>query len=93
MRTLKDHFERLLEEASPNYAYPIKYKLKDYNMVKNFKTSGFLTQVNELEEDPGGRGARPFPGEDAVMTVYDGHSPLRRHCTSNLNPGTLICCG
>jgi hypothetical protein len=38
-----DHFERLLEEACPNHAYPVKHKLKDCNMMKNFMTSGTLT--------------------------------------------------
>jgi hypothetical protein len=37
------HFERLLKEAYPNHAYPIKHKLKDYDMMKNFMTSGSLT--------------------------------------------------
>jgi hypothetical protein len=32
------HFERLLEEACPNHVYPIKHKLKDCDMMKNFMT-------------------------------------------------------
>jgi hypothetical protein len=39
-----DHFERLLEEACPNHVYPVRHKLKDYGMMKNFMTSGSLTQ-------------------------------------------------
>jgi hypothetical protein len=38
-----DNFERLLEEACSNHAYPIKHKLKDYGMMKNFMISGSLT--------------------------------------------------
>jgi hypothetical protein len=34
-----DHFERLLEEACPNHEYPIKNKLKDCGMMKNFLIS------------------------------------------------------
>jgi hypothetical protein len=30
-----DHIERLLEEAYPNHAYPVKHKLKDCGMIKN----------------------------------------------------------
>jgi hypothetical protein len=56
-----DHFLRLLKEAYPNRAYPIKHKLKDCVMMKNFMTSGSLTRDKEPEEDPGGRGATPFP--------------------------------
>jgi hypothetical protein len=31
-----DHFTRLLEEACPNHAYPVKHKLKDYDMMRSF---------------------------------------------------------
>jgi hypothetical protein len=37
------HFERLLEEACPNHTYPVKHKLKECDIMKNFMTSGFLT--------------------------------------------------
>jgi hypothetical protein len=72
VRPLTDHFERLLKEACLNHAYHIKYNLKDSDMMKNFMTSGSLTQGRELEEDPGGSDMMPFPREDAVMTFYDG---------------------
>jgi hypothetical protein len=71
-----DHFERLLEEAYLNHAYPTKHKLKDYDMMTNFMTSVSLTRGMELEEDLGGNDVMPFPGVDAVMTVYDGR-PLQ----------------
>jgi hypothetical protein len=67
-----DHFERLLEEACPNYAYLIKHKLKDYGMMKNFITSGSLTRDKEPEEDMGKSDSTPFNEEDAVMMVYGG---------------------
>jgi hypothetical protein len=38
-----DHFEKLLEEACPNHAYPIKDKLKDCNLMKSFMASGSLS--------------------------------------------------
>jgi hypothetical protein len=68
---LMDHFERLLKEAYPNHVYPIKHKLKDCNMRKNFMTSGTLTQSRELGEDSGRSDTMPFLGEDA------GHDGLR----------------
>jgi hypothetical protein len=37
------HFEILLEEAFPNHAYPVKRKLRDCGMMKNFMVSGSLT--------------------------------------------------
>jgi hypothetical protein len=73
-----DQFERLLEEACLNHAYPVKHKLKVCDMMKNFMTSGSLTQGREPEEDPSGSDAMPFPRKDAVMMVYDGRTPLDR---------------
>jgi hypothetical protein len=84
-----DHFGRLLEEDCSNYAYPIKHKLKDCGMMKSFIISRFLTRGMEVEEDLGGSDTMPFPGEEAVMTVYDGRpSPGSRRVT-NMSPGTL----
>jgi hypothetical protein len=68
-----DHFKRLPEEACPNHAYPVRNKLKDYNMMKSFMISGSLTQGTKLNEDSGGSDTMPFPGEDTVMMVYGGH--------------------
>jgi hypothetical protein len=47
-----DHFEKLLEETYPNHAYPIKHKLRDYCMTKNFMASGSLTQGMEVKRFP-----------------------------------------
>jgi hypothetical protein len=60
---LTDHFERLLEGAWLNHAYPISHRLKDSDMIKNFKTSGSLTRGRELKEDPGGSDMMPFLGK------------------------------
>jgi hypothetical protein len=70
-----DNFKRLLEEACPNHAYPIRHKLKDCDMMKSFMISGSLTRGTELDEDPGGSDRMPFPREDAVMIVYGGCPP------------------
>jgi hypothetical protein len=66
-----NHFERLLEAAWPNHAYPIKHKLKDYDKTKNFMTSGALTRGKEPKRDLGRKGVIPFPEEETVMMVYD----------------------
>jgi hypothetical protein len=42
-RTPRDYFKRLLEEACPNHAYPVRHKLKDCGMIQSFITSGSLT--------------------------------------------------
>jgi hypothetical protein len=52
-------FERLLKEACPNYKYPIKHKLEDYGMMKNFMTSRSLIRDKEPEEYSGGSGMLP----------------------------------
>jgi hypothetical protein len=72
--------------------YPIKHKLKDYDMIKNFMISGSLTRGMEHDEDSGGSDVMPFPGENAVMVVYDGCPPPERRRMSNLSPGTLTHC-
>jgi hypothetical protein len=56
-------------------------------MMKSFMISGSLTRGMELDEDPSGSDAMPFPGEDAVMTVYGGRLPLERRHVSKLSPG------
>jgi hypothetical protein len=42
-RTPIDYFKRLLEEACPNNAYPVRHKLKDCGMMQCFMTSESLT--------------------------------------------------
>jgi hypothetical protein len=79
-------------EAYPNHVYPINHKFKDCRMMKDFMTSGSLTQGKELEEDPGGRDTTSFPREDAVITVYNGHPPPGRRRMSNLSLGTKTRC-
>jgi hypothetical protein len=71
MAPLKRH-HRLLEEACLNHPCPIKHKLKDCDMIKNFMTSGSRSRSTELEEAPGGSNSIPFLGEDTILMVYDG---------------------
>jgi hypothetical protein len=35
-----DHFKRLLKEAYPNHAYPVRHKHKDWGMMRSFLTLG-----------------------------------------------------
>jgi hypothetical protein len=84
-----DHFEKLLEETSPNHAYPIKHKLRDCSMMKNFMASGSLNRGMEVDEVPDESDVTPFPRDDVVMMIYDGRPSPRVHRTSNLSPRTL----
>jgi hypothetical protein len=38
-----NHFKRLLEEACPNQVYPVRHKLKEYDMMKSFMILGSTT--------------------------------------------------
>jgi hypothetical protein len=86
VRPPTDHVKKLLKEVCPNHAYPIRYKLKDYGMMRSFMTSGYFTWGMELNEGSDGSDTMPFPEENAVMTVYKGRPPSRRCRVSNLSP-------
>jgi hypothetical protein len=43
VRPPTDHVKKLLKEVCPNHAYPIRYNLKDYGMMRSFMTSGYFT--------------------------------------------------
>jgi hypothetical protein len=42
--------------------YPVKHKLKDCTMMKNFMTSGALSEGKKLEVDLGRKGVASIPG-------------------------------
>jgi hypothetical protein len=46
-----------------------------------------------LDEVPNEGDTMPFPGEDVVIMIYDGHPSPGMHCMSNLSPRTLARCG
>jgi hypothetical protein len=69
-RTPINYYKRLLEEACPNYAYPVRHKLKDCSMTRSFMTLRSLTWGAEPDKGPNGSDAAPFPEENAVMTIF-----------------------
>jgi hypothetical protein len=84
-----DHFEKLHEETCPNHAYPVKHKLRDCGIMKNFMASRSLTRGMEADEGT----MTPYPGEDVMMTIYDLRpSPRARH-VSDLCLGAPVSCG
>jgi hypothetical protein len=89
VRPPTNYLNMLLEEACPNHAYPIRHKLKDYGMMRSFMTSWSLTRGAELDEALDGSDTMPFPGENAILTVYGGCPPLGRLLMSNLSPRAL----
>jgi hypothetical protein len=83
-----DHFKNLLEETCPNHDYPVKHKLRDYVMMKNFMASRSLARSMEIDEGD----TAPFPGEDMVMMIYDGRPSPGMHRMSNPSLGTPARC-
>jgi hypothetical protein len=85
-RTPSDHFNRLLEEACPNHAYPVRHKLKDCRLMRSFMTSWSLTWGTDLDKGPDRSGTTRFPKENAVMMVFEGCPLFGGHCKSSLGP-------
>jgi hypothetical protein len=65
-----DHFEKLNEVTCPNHTYPVKHKLKECTMMKNYMTMGNLSRSKKPEGDSAGKVAAPFPEEKAIMLIY-----------------------
>jgi hypothetical protein len=57
-----DHFEKLLYMTWPKHAYPIRHKLKECSMMKNYMTMGCQAKGKKPEGDPGGKATVPFVG-------------------------------
>jgi hypothetical protein len=66
-----NHFEKHLKAPYPHHSYPIKHKLKECTIMKNFMTSGAFSKGRKPREDPGGKCVAPIPGEAKVMSIFD----------------------
>jgi hypothetical protein len=69
------HFEKPLMVTCPNNEYPINNKVKDCSMMKNYMTTRALVKGKKPKGDTPGKATVPFPGEKAVMSIYDGLVP------------------
>jgi hypothetical protein len=56
-----------------------KHKLIECTMMKNYMTSGALTNGKKPEGDPAQKVTAPFPREEAVMSIYGGPVPHESH--------------
>jgi hypothetical protein len=72
-----DHFEKVHEATCPNHTYPVRNKLKECTMMKNYMTTGTFARGKKPEGDLTGKVVAPFPEEKAVMLIYSG-SPHTR---------------
>jgi hypothetical protein len=61
--------------------------LKECTMVKNFMISGARSKGKKPDGGSGGKGTTPFPGEEAVMLMFNGPIPMSPSVSSNLHAG------
>jgi hypothetical protein len=88
VRSPTDHSKRILGEACPNHAYPIKYKLRDNGLMKSFMTSGSLSQGMEVNEVPDEEDVMPFLEQDAIVTIYNRRPSSKSHHVPDPSLGT-----
>jgi hypothetical protein len=80
-----DHFEKLLEVTCLNHMFPIKHKLKECSMMKNYMAMGCLARARTPEGNLARMAATPFLEEKAVMSIYGGLAPHESRRKLKLN--------
>jgi hypothetical protein len=75
--------------ACLNHCYPIKHKLRGSSLMKSFMTSVSFSRGMEVDKDLEDGDAPPFPGEDAVMMIYDGRPLAATHRMPDSSLGTM----
>jgi hypothetical protein len=79
-----DHFKKLLKVTCPNHTFPVKHKLKECSMRKNYVAMGSLARAEKPEGDSGGKAVLPFPEEKVVMSLYGRPTPHESRCKLKL---------
>jgi hypothetical protein len=59
----------------PNHTYPVRHKLKECTMMKNYMTMRTFARGKKPEDDSTGKASAPFPKEKVVMSIYSGPPP------------------
>jgi hypothetical protein len=72
-----DHFKKLLKATCPNHTYPVKHKLKECTVMKNYMTMRNQARNKKPEGDSTVKAAAPFLEEKAVLSIYGGLAPPR----------------
>jgi hypothetical protein len=84
------HFEKLLEATCPNHTFPIKHKLKECTMMKNYMTTRTFARSKKPEGDLVGkvaalsskrRQSRQFISDRPPTSHTVGSSSLPRRST------------
>jgi hypothetical protein len=70
-----DHFKKFLEATCPNHTYPVKHRLKECTMMKNYITTWIFAKGKRPEGDSMGKVATPFLEEKAIMSIYGMPAP------------------
>jgi hypothetical protein len=81
---LTDHFKKLLKATYPNHMYPVRHKLKECTMMKNYMTTGIFAKGKRPDGDSAGKVAAPFPKEKVVMLIYGGPAHHESWCKLKL---------
>jgi hypothetical protein len=64
--------------------YPVRHKLNECTMMKNYMTMETLARGKNPRGDSTGKAATPFPKEKAVLSIYGGSAPINHGVSSNL---------
>jgi hypothetical protein len=88
------HFERLLEAACLNHAYPHQAQAQLMRHDETFHDLGGSHQVQGARRIAEQKGCATLPREQAVMASYGGHPPPphQGRRASNESPGTPAHC-
>jgi hypothetical protein len=61
-----DYFKKLLKATCPNLTYPVRHKLKECTMMKNYMTTITFANGKRPEGDSSRKATAPFPEEKMV---------------------------
>jgi hypothetical protein len=67
-----DHFEKPTDVTCPNHTYPVKHKLKEFTLVKNYMRTRTFARSKKPKGDSAGKAAAPFLEEKVIMYIYGG---------------------
>jgi hypothetical protein len=63
--------------------YPVRHKLKECTMMKNYMTTRTFAKGKKPEDDSAGKAAAPIPEEKAIKPIYGGPTPTSPSIRSN----------
>jgi hypothetical protein len=79
-----NHFEKLFEATCPNHTYPVRQKLKECTMMKNYMTSGTFARGKKPKDDSTGKVVAPSLKRRWSCPFMVGRPPTSLDASSNL---------